>query len=559
MADGNFRSYRRDAPARAADGSSRGNTSDPLAELARLIGQSDPHGAQARQQAREQIRQYVREQGREQGRDLKQPLAFDDAANESQADLPAGLGELFDRGGADDHALSYSGQAQWSVASNTPSTASPPSTPSWPQDHKHEDETPPAPPAAPYLRPPSGLAAASEDQHWSVPAEDAERRIEPQLSAPLEQPPSYLMPGRDGQLSMTDPDAYTQHGYDEEAAPMARRNGIVAILAVVGLLMLGTAGGLAYRAMFGHSMLPSLPPIIKPGNGPIKIVPSHEAQNSASGSTEANGQGTGEQVVSRQEQPVELPPANPTPRVVTTIPVVPNGDSDASGSSQETPPPEGAAPGVPPAGGGAAASPAPAFGGFPNSAASVPPGTKEVRTVTIRPGELGNDNAAPAAAAPMPTPAPRREARPVRPHEPAMRPRRNVTRETASAGPLSIVPSGEREAEREPSPPPHARARAVAPIALQSAPARAEPSRGGYAVQVSSQRSDAEARAAFRTLQARFPRQLGGRQVMIRRANLGSRGIYYRAMIGPFASAAEAAGVCSGLKHAGGSCVIQRD
>jgi SPOR domain len=541
MANSNFRSYRHDAPARAADASSRGSTSDPLAELARLIGQADPRGAQAREQLNGQIT--------EQGSDLRQPLAFDDAADKPQADLPAGVGELFDRDDADGYASSHPGQAPRQVRSDMPST------PSRPQDRQHEDDRPPA---ALYLRSPSGLAAASEDRHWNVPAEDAERHIEPQLSAPSEQPPSYLMPGRDGQLSMSDHNAYGQHGYDEEAAPMARRNGIVAILAVVGLLMLGSAGGLAYRAMFGRSMLPSLPPIIKPGDGPIKIVPSHEAQNGASGSTDASGQAAGEQVVSRQEQPVELPPANPTPRVVATIPVGPNGDSDASGSSQETPPPEGAAPGVPPAGGAAAASPAPALGGFPNSAASMPPGTKEVHTVTIRPGELGNDNA--AAAAPMPTPAPRHEARPARSHEPAMRQRRHVTRETASAGPLSIIPSQEREAEREPAPTSRARARAVAPIALQSTPARSEPSRGGgYAVQVSSQRSDAEARAAFRSLQARFPHQLGGRQVMIRRANLGSRGIYYRAMIGPFASAAEAAGVCSGLKHAGGSCVIQRD
>ncbi len=47
----------------------------------------------------------------------------------------------------------------------------------------------------------------------------------------------------------------------------------------------------------------------------------------------------------------------------------------------------------------------------------------------------------------------------------------------------------------------------------QTAPARtAQPATGSYAVQVSSQRSEAEAQAAFRSLQAKYPNQLGGRQ-----------------------------------------------
>jgi len=82
---------------------------------------------------------------------------------------------------------------------------------------------------------------------------------------------------------------------------------------------------------------------------------------------------------------------------------------------------------------------------------------------------------------------------------------------------------------------------------------------GGYAVQVTAQRSEAEAMAAFRSLQARYPQQLRGRRAFVRRADLGSRGVYYRALIGPFASADQAASVCSSLKAAGGSCLIQRN
>jgi hypothetical protein len=78
-------------------------------------------------------------------------------------------------------------------------------------------------------------------------------------------------------------------------------------------------------------------------------------------------------------------------------------------------------------------------------------------------------------------------------------------------------------------------------------------------VQVSSQKSEAEAQSAFRSLQAKFPTQLGGRQLQILKADLGAKGTYYRAAVGPFGNANEAAELCSSLKSAGGQCLIQRN
>jgi hypothetical protein len=101
-----------------------------------------------------------------------------------------------------------------------------------------------------------------------------------------------------------------------------------------------------------------------------------------------------------------------------------------------------------------------------------------------------------------------------------------------------------------------ARPTPLSPAAAGSEPA---PAGGGYAVQVSSQRSEAEAQAAFHSLQARFPSQLAGRHPIVRRADLGAKGVYYRALVGPYASMEQAAGVCSSLKAAGGSCVVQRN
>jgi len=80
-----------------------------------------------------------------------------------------------------------------------------------------------------------------------------------------------------------------------------------------------------------------------------------------------------------------------------------------------------------------------------------------------------------------------------------------------------------------------------------------------YLVQISSQRNEADAQASYRALQGKFPSVLGSRSPVIRRADLGEKGVYYRAMVGPFGSSEEAAQFCSSLKAAGGQCVIQRN
>jgi cell division septation protein DedD len=82
---------------------------------------------------------------------------------------------------------------------------------------------------------------------------------------------------------------------------------------------------------------------------------------------------------------------------------------------------------------------------------------------------------------------------------------------------------------------------------------------GSYAVQVSSQRSEADAQSSFRDLQAKYPSVLGGREPIIRRADLGAKGIYFRAMVGPFTSSDQASELCSNLKAAGGSCIVQKN
>jgi hypothetical protein len=296
--------------------------------------------------------------------------------------------------------------------------------------------------------------------------------------------------------------------------------------------------------MFGGAILaPSLPPVIKANDAPNKIVPNRgDAQSAASNPAGASTSGSPDKLVSREEQPVPIQPANAPPRVVSTIPVLPAPAGPPTAGAPALPAVP-AQPSAPPRAAGPAQPPA-----APLAGSGEP---KKVHTVTIRSDQVGNAN----AAAPAPAPA--------APAAPAARPRAEAPARAAVApraggnAPLAIVPVAQGAAPAA-EPPPRTRvARTEAPSApVATAPA---PAAGGYAVQVTSQRSEAEAQSEFKTLQAKFPGQLGNRQPIIHRADLAEKGTFYRALVGPFASSEAAAAMCSNLKAAGGSCIVQKN
>ena len=100
--------------------------------------------------------------------------------------------------------------------------------------------------------------------------------------------------------------------------------------------------------------------------------------------------------------------------------------------------------------------------------------------------------------------------------------------------------------------------RSTTPRVVSVAPDYAAASANGhFLVQVSSQRSETDAQSSYRSIQAKYGSVLGDRQPVIRKADLGAKGTYYRAMVGPFASRADAIQLCGSLKAAGGDCVVQ--
>ena len=93
--------------------------------------------------------------------------------------------------------------------------------------------------------------------------------------------------------------------------------------------------------------------------------------------------------------------------------------------------------------------------------------------------------------------------------------------------------------------------------AAPRAPATDSGGAGGYVVQLSAQKSEAEAQAAFRAAQAKYT-VLNGRQPLIRKKDT-DRGVFYAAQVGPFGAKSDADQLCDTLKSVGGNCFVYRN
>jgi len=284
------------------------------------------------------------------------------------------------------------------------------------------------------------------------------------------------------------------------------------------LAVVGTGAAFAYRTYLG-SLRSGEPPIIKADAGPTKIVPAPADGTPKVPDRMATGDGA-EKIVPREEAPVDVNASGP--RVV--FPQV---------NQNGSPPPS-------------AASVAPAN----QPPASVGNGTlpnnepRKIKTLAVR-GDQPDGTATPVTSAPPPA---------VKPAPGAKTAATPPSAANASLNaPMSLTPQA-----AQPAPAAEARTRVAATNPVQTVPGGGGGS-GGYVVQVSSQKNEADAQASYRALQSKFPAVLGSRAPLIKRADLGEKGVYYRAMVGPFGSPDEASQFCGSLKTAGGQCVVQRN
>jgi hypothetical protein len=450
---------------------------DPLVELARLIGQTDPFGTIRR--ANLQV----------------QPRATDYDRPDPYQPPPETDPEL----------------------DETPL----PGPPSWMQRPARQ-ETPPPPPPEDYpssvhpLHRYAAHAAPGADYDPAPPFADAdhERDLSRYDDALYGEPDS-------GAAAQHDPayadDAYAyQESYGEADAMPKRRGGMVTVVAVLALAVFGVGGAFAYRTYTG-SARSGEPPIIRADAGPTKIVPAPTDGTAKLPDRMASGDGT-EKIVPREEAPLDVN-ARSAPRVIFP-PLSQNPPSTAS---------------VAP----------PANSGNGTLANNEP---RKIRTLAVR-GDPA-DAATPAMATP-PGAAKLAAAAKATAAAPRTASAANASAANANA-PLSLSPQSTQAAAE----PPTRVASTTPPAQIASSGGGGS---GGYLVQVSSQRNEADAQASYKALQGKFPTVLGSRAPLIKRADLGDKGVYYRAMVGPFGSPDEASQFCGSLKSAGGQCVVQRN
>ncbi|WP_238122585.1 MULTISPECIES: SPOR domain-containing protein [unclassified Xanthobacter] len=102
----------------------------------------------------------------------------------------------------------------------------------------------------------------------------------------------------------------------------------------------------------------------------------------------------------------------------------------------------------------------------------------------------------------------------------------------------------------------------AAPSAVAVPDAKAPPQvarSGDFVVQVASQRSEADAMGSWKALQTRYPNLLSSYVATVKKADLGDRGVYYRAQVGPFATRDQANDLCQALRAQGGDCLVSKN
>lgn len=390
----------------------------------------------------------------------------------------------------------------------------------------------------------------------------------------------------------------------EPAASHGRRRLMTAAAAAVMVVAVGFAGW----AFFGGSTGFREAVVVKAPEGPYKVKPDPNAQEvvaSSEGTSVYDTVGgappkSEERLVARSGDVPELPAVTPHvsritlpdgqeveaelptgfdpnetgPRRVRTVLVRPDGslietpaDKPANATASATPAPTDGAGQIiarsetagDAASGDAAADDTEGGAGLPPLASSnqtVASDTAPAAPQGLPPSNLTDAsgqrmpiNLAAVPSAPVDTTAsvPTQGAAPL----PLAKPAAPSAAASSSSGPLDLTAAA-------------AKAQPAAPAQVASlpaaAPAAATPAASGGSgayVQLSSQRSEDAARSAFAALQRKFPSILGSAVADIQQADLGSKGVYYRARVGaPTKEAAVA--LCEQLRSAGGDCLIAR-
>ena len=438
-------------------------------------------------------------------------------------------------------------------------------------------------------------AGSIDDMTWPAAAEAIPRTSEDEATPP---PGGYDLDAVARAMQESDPTlseigVLPEHSRSEmEAAPAPERQsrkGLYAAAAVLAIAALGS-GAFFFTDGSGVSVPDGPPPVIAGLQGPLKVFPEQTPAEEDNQSSKLIYDRVGEAVDNDRErlvvpntpEPAELPPAPEesggadlvpgAPRQVRTLIVRPDGtiissnevqDEPASGSVPSTPSPQ-AEPAAPVPAAPVQATPRvvatapvtpPETGNAPSPVTSW---TAPLRTETPAALETAVPNdgtdapvtGVPAPGAGVPRPKPDVPTRIASAPPAATTP--VATAPSRPAGPLDLTQSQPAQPQQPARTTPVATAPASTPTAAGAIPA------GTWTVQLTSQTTESAAQSTYSSLQRRYQSILGSREAVIVPADLGSRGVWYRARL-PMNSRNDAVTLCESLKAAGGDCFIGRN
>ena len=136
------------------------------------------------------------------------------------------------------------------------------------------------------------------------------------------------------------------------------------------------------------------------------------------------------------------------------------------------------------------------------------------------------------------------------------------TQASAAQAPAASQTSTTQEATAAPSAPSATgttdAGQGTSSAAAPAAPANDAPTAvGNYRVQLAALKSEADANSAWKRLAAKYPDVLGSLAPHLEKADLGTKGIYYRVQAGPFTDKNAARDVCAKLKGLGQQCLVK--
>jgi hypothetical protein len=439
------------------------------------------------------------------------------------------------------------------------------------QDDWHNAPMPPAPAPlaepAPYPVPPyasygveHGVEAlnrpALPDKGWELPPEP------PLAPAPASFEPSPLERA-EAQLA-----AEAARASSESVKNVARSRHV--FFALAGLAVAGIATVIGMSMMMGrgkpvHANADGIPVIAakttpakeKPENpGGIEIPDQNKQVLASRGTVEPKPT----QILNTAEQPVDLTQLTRKDPVRV---IVPNPLQSAS-------PPEGQQEGASPAGLEPKRVSSVRLGssGEVTSPAAPPKAAEELnRTIAAsttplppsRPSAPASTAAAPVAAPSLATPAlpqtaAKVESRPAAPPPSTVRPAPS----TPAAAPTSPAPrtNAPMPLTQQANAAPALRTNAAQSPAPRAATSSASGGAGGYAIQLASRPTEADARAASSQLRTRYSEQLGGKPVNVVSGEANGRTVF-RVRAGGFTQA-DANAACDAIKAAGGGCFVTK-